>query len=52
MIEEDGTKNPLEPTGVHVFTAREWEMCYSLGKRVGDVTRVNVANVVRFSLYL
>ena len=33
-------------------TARESEMCYSLGTSVGDVTRVNVANVVRFSLYI
>ena len=33
-------------------TARESEMCYSLGTSVGDVTRLNVANVVRFSLYI
>ena len=32
--------------GVHVSIARESEMCYSLG----DVTRLNVANVVRFLL--
>ena len=36
---------------MHVSTARESEMCYSLGTSVGDVTRLNVANVVRFSLY-
>ena len=29
----------------------ESEMCYSLSTSVGDVTRLNVANVVRFSLY-
>ena len=34
--------------GVHVSTARESEMCYSLGTSVGDVTRLNVANVVDF----
>ena len=33
-------------------TAGESEMCYSLGTSVGDVTRLNVANVVRFSLYI
>ena len=38
--------------GVHVSTARETEMCYSLGTSVGDVTRLNVANVVRLSLYI
>ena len=38
--------------GVHVSTARESEICYSLGTSVGDVTRLNVANVVRFSLYI
>ena len=38
--------------GVHVSTARELEMCYSLGTSVGDVTRLNVAKVVRFSLYI
>ena len=38
-------------TGVHVSTARESEMCYSLGTSIGDVTRLNVANV-RFSLYI
>ena len=32
--------------------ARESEMCYSLGTSVGDVTRLNVANVVLFSLYI
>ena len=37
--------------GVHVSTARELEMSYSLGTSVGDVTRLNVANV-RFSLYI
>ena len=31
--------------GVHVSTARE-------SASVGDVTRLNVANVVRFSLYI
>ena len=25
-------------------------MCYSLGTNIGDVTRLNAANVVRFSL--
>ena len=29
--------------GVHVSTAGEWEICYSLGTSVGDVTRLNVA---------
>ena len=38
--------------GVHVSTAGESEMCYLLGTSVGDVTRLNVANVVRFSLYI
>ena len=38
--------------GVHVSTARESDMCYSFGTSVGDVTRLNVANVVRFSLYI
>ena len=38
--------------GVHVSTARESEMCYSSGTNVGDVTRLNVANVVLFSLYI
>ena len=38
--------------GVHVSTARESEMCYSFGTSVGDVTRLNVANAVRFSLYI
>ena len=38
--------------GVHVSTARESEMCYSLGTSVSDVTRLNVENVVRFSLYI
>ena len=34
-------------------TAIESEMClYSLGSSVGDVTRLNVTNVVRFSLYI
>ena len=33
-------------------TARESEMCYSLGTSVSDVTRLNVENVVRFSLYI
>ena len=33
-------------------TAGESEMCYLLGTSVGDVTRLNVANVVRFSLYI
>ena len=33
-------------------TARESEMCYSLGTSVGDVTRLNAANVVRFSFYI
>ena len=28
-------------------TAGESEMCYSLGTSVGDVTRLNVANVLR-----
>ena len=32
--------------------ARESEMCYSLGTSVGDVTRLNVANMVRLSLYI
>ena len=33
-------------------TAKESEMCYSLGTSIGDVTiRLNVANIVRFSLY-
>ena len=30
----------------------ESEMCCSLGTSVDDVTRLNVANVVRFSLYI
>ena len=30
---------------MHVSTARESEMCYSLSTSVGDVTRLNVANV-------
>ena len=38
--------------GVHVSIARESEMRYSLGTSVGDVTRLNVANVVRFLLYI
>ena len=38
--------------GVHVSTARESEMCCSLGTSVGDVTRLNVPNVVRFSLHI
>ena len=38
--------------GVHVSTDRGSKMCYSLGTSVGDVTRLNVANVVRFSLYI
>ena len=42
----------IDTPGVHVSTARESEMCYSLGASVGDVTRLNVANVVRFSLYV
>ena len=37
---------------VHVSPAGESEMCYSLGTSDGDVTRLNVANVVRFSLYI
>ena len=32
--------------GVHVSTAGESKKCYSLGTSVGDVTRLNVANVV------
>ena len=32
-------------------TAGESEMCYSLWTSIGDVTRLNVANVVRVSLY-
>ena len=32
-------------------TARKSGMCYSLGTSVGDIIRLNVANVVRFSLY-
>ena len=36
---------------MHVSNAREWEICYSLGTSVGDVTRMIVANIVRFSLY-
>ena len=32
-------------------TAKGSEMCYSLGTSIGDVTRLNVANIVRFSLY-
>ena len=38
--------------GVHVSTAEESEIRYSLDTRVGDVTRLNVANVVGFSLYI
>ena len=37
---------------MHVSTAAESKMYYSLGTNVGDVTRPNVANVVRFSLYI
>ena len=40
---------------VHVSTARESEMCYSLDTRqcsIGGVTRLDVAIVVRFSLYI
>ena len=33
-------------------TARELEMYYSLGTSAGNVTRLNVASVVRFSLYI
>ena len=38
--------------GVHVSTARESEMCYSLGTSVGDVTRLNVANVARWKFFI
>ena len=38
--------------GVHVSTAGESEMCYSLGTSVGDTTRLTVTNIVRFSLYI
>ena len=37
---------------MHVSTAGVSEMCYSLGTSVGDVTRLNVANVMRFSLFI
>ena len=36
---------------VHVSTARESEIGYSLGTSVGDVTRLNVANVVIVVVY-
>ena len=37
---------------VHVTADGESEMYYSLGTSVRKVTRLNVANVVRFSLYI
>ena len=38
---------------MRVSTARESETCYWLGTSVGDVTRLNVANVLRFAfLYI
>ena len=38
--------------GVHVSSARKPEMRYSLCTSVCDVPKLNVANVVRFSLYI
>ena len=48
---ETSTAGKIGTRGVHVSTARESGMCYSLGTSVGDVTKLNVVNIVRFSLY-
>ena len=37
--------------GVHVSTAGEPEMCCALGTSVGDLTILNVENIVRFSYF-
>ena len=49
---ETSTAGKIGTRGLHVSTARGSGMCYSLGTSVGDIIRLNVANVVRFSLYI